>query len=91
MTNRREWIAAATAATFGALLAQSSLGSPWPAGAERRRRIVKPSRIQAGDTIGLMIPASANWDPNDVDVLLESLAALGLKGKLGKHVFDRYG
>lgn len=91
MINRREWISAATAASVGAFLAQSSLGSPWPAGAERRRPIVKPPRIQAGDTIGLMIPASANWNPVDVDVLLESLAALGLKGKLGKHVFDRYG
>lgn len=38
-----------------------------------------------------MIPSSANWDPMEIDVLLEALAALGLKGKLGRHVFDRYG
>jgi muramoyltetrapeptide carboxypeptidase len=53
--------------------------------------VVKPPRIVAGDTIGLMIPSSANWDPLDIDILLEALAVLGLKGKLGKHVFDRYG
>jgi muramoyltetrapeptide carboxypeptidase len=52
---------------------------------------VKPPRIAAGDTIGLMIPSSANWDPIDIDILLEALAALGLKGKLGRHVNDRYG
>jgi len=96
MTNRRQWITAATAATFGALLspveaAPAASASPRPAGAERRRPAVKPPRIQVGDTIGLMIPASANWDPTDLDILLESLAALGLKAKLGQHVLDRYG
>jgi len=54
-------------------------------------KVVKPARIVPGDTIGLMIPSSANWDPIDVDILLEALAALGLKAKLGQHVFDRYG
>lgn len=38
-----------------------------------------------------MIPSSAQWDPTSVEVLLESLTALGLTGKLGKHVFDRRG
>lgn len=56
-----------------------------------RRALAKPPRIRPGDTIGLMIPSSANWDPMDIDILLEALAALGLKGKLGRHVFDRYG
>ncbi|MBM4191629.1 MAG: LD-carboxypeptidase [Gammaproteobacteria bacterium] len=52
---------------------------------------VKPPRIVAGDTIGLMSTSSANWDLIDIDILLEALAALGLKGKLGRHVYDRYG
>lgn len=54
-------------------------------------RIIRPPRIKAGDTIGLMIPSSANWNPDEIDILLESLAALGLRGKLGQHVNDRYG
>jgi len=96
MTNRRQWIAAATTAALLPMLAESASGparrpSVIPAGAQLRRPAVKPPRIKAGDTIGLMIPSSANWDPMDIDVLLESLAALGLKGKLGKHVYDRYG
>jgi muramoyltetrapeptide carboxypeptidase len=52
---------------------------------------LKPARLKAGDTVGLVIPSSAQWDPIDVDVLVDSLAALGLKGKLGTHVFDRRG
>jgi muramoyltetrapeptide carboxypeptidase len=96
MTNRRQWIAAATTAALLPMLnapADGAIarGTVVPSGAQPRRAAVKPPRIKAGDTIGLMIPSSANWDPMDVDVLLESLAALGLKGKLGKHVFDRYG
>lgn len=60
-------------------------GGPWP------RPAVKPPRLKAGDTVGLVIPSSAQWDPMTVDILLDSLAALGLKGKLGQHVFDRRG
>lgn len=52
---------------------------------------VKPARLKSGDTVGLVIPSSAQWDPVDIDILLESLAVLGLKGKLGAHVFARRG
>ena len=36
-------------------------------------------------------PASATWDPVDVDIVVESLAALGLKARLGAHLMDRRG
>lgn len=96
MISRRQAIAAATIASLAPLLgsdpavASSSKRSAGRASAGSLP-IVKPPRIAQGDTIGLMIPSSANWDPIDIDVLLEALAALGLKGKLGRHVYDRYG
>jgi muramoyltetrapeptide carboxypeptidase len=96
MPTRRELLTSTTLAVFASLL-----GGARPAGAARvagqrqaspsPRNPVKPPRLKAGDTVGLVIPSSAQWDPGAVDILLDSLKALGLNGKLGKHVFDRRG
>lgn len=51
----------------------------------------KPRRLRAGSVVGVIDPASATWDPVHVDILVESLAALGLKAKLGAHLLDRRG
>jgi muramoyltetrapeptide carboxypeptidase len=104
MTTRRRWLAAATTAALAPLLGTASAGTGAaraggkapapdvrPPGALPRRPSVRPPRIRSGDTIGLMIPSSANWDPMDIDVLVDALASLGLKSKLGKHVYDRRG
>ncbi len=88
--NRRQILGLATAGVASA----ATLSTSWaitPPGAQASRAILRPPRIQSGDTIGLMIPSGANWNPDEIDILLESLAALGLKGKLGRHVHDRYG
>ncbi len=53
--------------------------------------IIKPRRIKPGDTIGLINPAGATFNAEDIQVVKETLAALGLKTKLGKHALDRYG
>lgn len=86
---RREMIGMMSAGL--ALATRAVNASVSPVGAQAARSILRPPRIQMGDTIGLMIPSSANWNPDEIDILLESLAALGLKGKLGRHVNDRYG
>jgi muramoyltetrapeptide carboxypeptidase len=52
---------------------------------------LKPPRLKAGDTVGLINPAGATFHPEDVVVAGETLAALGLKMKTGKHLLDRYG
>ncbi len=52
---------------------------------------LKPPRLKAGDTIGLINPAGATFHPDDVTIAEETLAALGLKMKRGKHLLDRYG
>jgi muramoyltetrapeptide carboxypeptidase len=52
---------------------------------------LKPPRLKAGDTVGLVNPAGATFHPEDVVVTGESLAALGLEMKTGEHLLDRYG
>jgi muramoyltetrapeptide carboxypeptidase len=52
--------------------------------------ILKPPRLKVGDTVGLINPASP-IDPKDIEQVKQTLAGLGLKVKLGAHIFDRYG
>lgn len=51
----------------------------------------KPRRLRAGATVGLVSPAGATWITEEIAILQETLEALGLKFKLGKHMMDRYG
>ncbi len=52
---------------------------------------LKPSRLKAGDTIGLINPASGISGPENIRTIEEQLAILGLKVKQGVHLLDRYG
>jgi muramoyltetrapeptide carboxypeptidase len=52
---------------------------------------LKPPRLKPGNTVGLINPAGATFHPEDVVIAEETLAALGLKMKSGKHLLDRYG
>ncbi|BAY24499.1 peptidase U61 LD-carboxypeptidase A [Calothrix sp. NIES-2100] len=52
--------------------------------------ILKPPRLQIGDTVGLIAPAGI-VDKQDVETAQQNIADLGLKVKLGKHILDRYG
>ena len=52
---------------------------------------LKPPRLKAGDTVGLINPAGATFHPEDVVIAEETFAALGLKMKAGEHLLDRYG
>ena len=60
-----------------------------PAGA--RPQTVRPRRLRPGDTVGLVDPASALWEPVNVEIVEESLAALGFKTKRGANLLARHG
>lgn len=49
------------------------------------------ARLVPGDVVGLIDPASATWEPIDVDIVEDTLAALGLAAKRGVHLLDRRG
>ncbi|MVM40966.1 LD-carboxypeptidase [Spirosoma sp. HMF3257] len=53
--------------------------------------VIKPSRLKAGDTIGLFCPAAPAYSQETVKIAQESLMALGFQTKLGPHIYDRYG
>jgi muramoyltetrapeptide carboxypeptidase len=57
----------------------------------RSRPILKPPRLAPGNVIGLVNPAGATFEREDIVIAQETLAALGFATKLGRHVLDRRG
>ncbi|HSW28622.1 MAG TPA: LD-carboxypeptidase [Longimicrobiales bacterium] len=92
--SRRDFLTL-TASSALALGAAASL--PSRAGATRpgvpgpRPDPVRPPRLRPGDTVGLVNPAGATWNPMDVDIVRETFEAMGLKVRVGDHVLDRHG
>ncbi|MEA2600671.1 MAG: muramoyltetrapeptide carboxypeptidase [Acidobacteriota bacterium] len=87
-TSRRQALAGAAAlALAGALPRSLSALKPEKA----RPRIVRPGRLRPGDTVGLVDPASALWEPMNVEIVAESLAVLGFKTKRGANLLARRG
>ncbi len=56
-----------------------------------RPHTVRPGRLRTGDTVGLVDPASATWEPVSIEVVEESWAALGFKTKRGANLLARRG
>jgi len=50
-----------------------------------------PRRLQPGDTLGLIAPASPAPDPKAVDRSIAALEKMGFKVKLGRHARKRWG
>ena len=101
MKHRREFLAASGVAAAGATFvattseAQRRPGAPaptpTPAPVATPPPLVKPPRLKAGDTLGLIHPASATFQRMDLEITIDSLKALGFNVKVGKHAFDRHG
>ncbi|MCL4811652.1 MAG: LD-carboxypeptidase [Vicinamibacteraceae bacterium] len=90
--SRRSFLGAAAAAAAIAPLRPSAAAlESRQADAAVARPVVRPPRLRAGDTVGLVDPSSATWEPVDVEIVVESLAALGLKSKRGAHLLERRG
>ena len=85
--HRRQFLAsvAAVPAVAACGVLTTSAGSQQPSGSNR------PRRLSAGDTVGLVAPASATFQTVDLDIARESLEALGLKVKVGRHLLGRHG
>ncbi|MCU0783494.1 MAG: LD-carboxypeptidase [Verrucomicrobia bacterium] len=52
---------------------------------------IRPPRLQPGDTIGIIAPASPPPDPENLDRGVAALEKLGFKMKLAPHVHKRHG
>jgi len=82
--NRRKFITAS-----GAGLAALDLGLANSPGTGPG--LVKPGRLRKGDTIALINPASATPIRDSVQIVKESMEALGLKVRVGENVLSRRG
>ncbi len=76
---------------FLALAGAGGVALGWHAQAEHQPAIVKPPRLKAGDTVALITPSGTTFNSIDVDIVRDTMEALGLKVRIGPHVLDRYG
>jgi muramoyltetrapeptide carboxypeptidase len=58
--------------------------------AELSKSIVRPRALRKGDTVGIVAPSSPLFNRGDLEFTFHWLAKLGLKYKVGRHVFDSY-
>jgi muramoyltetrapeptide carboxypeptidase len=78
--------------TFAGLLPLAAAAASLPAApAPTRRRLLKPKRLSPGDTVALVLPASAVFEADDIVLAREQLEAIGFKVLIGPHAYDRHG
>lgn len=53
-------------------------------------KLIKARHLRKGDTVALIAPASGPFNPGILEFSTEWLSKLGLKYKIGKHVFKSY-
>ncbi len=53
--------------------------------------MIKPKKLEFGDTIGIVAPSSPCYDEEKIEVGKEKLEGMGFRVKLGKSCFSRYG
>ena len=76
---------------FGRLAIASAAVAALGQRAAPQRPVIKPKRLTAGDTVGLVLPASAAFDAEDVSVAREQMEAIGFKVVTGAHATDKWG
>jgi muramoyltetrapeptide carboxypeptidase len=84
MTSRRAFLGALGA--VGAASVRSAGAAP-PAAPS----VIRPRRLEVGDTIGLVAPANATFLSEELAIARETFEAFGLRVKIGRHLLDRYG
>ena len=73
------------------LAAVSAAAIPKGSSGASARRIIRPRRLEVGDTIGMVLPASAAPARDAIAFAREQLEAVGFKVRLGEHAYDRHG
>jgi muramoyltetrapeptide carboxypeptidase len=76
-------------ATGASMLAAGAAGGL--ARADAAPSPVRPKRLRPGDRVGLVAPASANFQSVDIEIAQEVVRAFSLEPRLGAHVRERHG
>ena len=58
---------------------------------KRARKVIKPKRLVAGQTLGLIAPASNVWENEDIRYAMEIVESLGFRVKAGEYLYHRKG
>ena len=80
MLNRRDFARLSVVAAAATAMAPSS-----------RRATIKPKRLAPGDTVGIVSPASAAFEADEINLAKDTMEALGFKAVIGPHAFDKWG
>jgi muramoyltetrapeptide carboxypeptidase len=84
MQRRHLLLTAATLAAPPVVRGESQLARP-------ALPLLRPRRLQPGDTVGLFSPSSATHERAPFEIAAETLQALGFKPRLAPHARARYG
>jgi muramoyltetrapeptide carboxypeptidase len=85
MSSRKDFLKVLGLSAFAPLFNNSVSGLSQP------QDIVKPKRLKKGDTIGIVSPAAPVYGAEKIEIMKESMEALGFKVKISEHVTDRWG
>ena len=95
---RRDLLGAAAGIVAGTALAPWSsrgfaegAGALNQAGSAAAPASLRARRLRAGDTVGVITPATATFQQVELDIVRESLTALGFVVRMGPHVMSRHG
>ena len=61
------------------------------AGLARPQDTVKPKRLKNGDTVGIVSPAAPVYGKEKIEIMQESMEALGFNVEISNHVTDQWG
>jgi len=88
---RRDFLLSAGASIAAAGIARAASSSGARMLAPQSLPLQKPPRLRSGDVVGVVAPATATYQQVELEIVRESLEALGLKVRVGDHVMNRYG
>lgn len=77
--------------TIAATATTSVFLSPSNPGKTANLLLLKPARLKPGSVVGIVSPAGATFEKDDLDIVQDAVKALGLFPKLSRHILDRYG
>jgi muramoyltetrapeptide carboxypeptidase len=78
----------------GSITPHGATAGPSAAGGRQAQAIpatIRAPRLRAGDTVGVITPATATFQQVELDIVRESIEALGFTVKIGPHVMSRHG
>ena len=73
------------------LTAMAGVSSVSPKTILGKKKLIKPQKLEIGDTVGLIAPASCAFEATTIREGIETLQSLGFKVKTGKYIKEKYG